>query len=795
MTPPWTPPSPQPTIVRCGETSWANDWTTPDIIRGVTSLCCLLSAIAFISYAPHALVDVYIGKNGLAKSGIMLGLMTSFVVSSFLNRIVLDGKDSDWLQTIGAVCVFLSRCWMCLLFQHTLSVLQLPKREGDIASLTADARKFLILLVSGMIVFSGLSLFLAVVGCSVNAIIDPTGWSALYTIMAPAAVVYALVAMFEFRVIILTLLEARGRLLGVSGKRIVLCAVGEAASFGVFLFLIPGLIEQWSGYGELLSTEHSRAFYQECIRHFTAHFVVLPWGISTTAAILSLFPVSAKKLCGSVAHIMKLFARFLSNKGVEIDEVLEMCLMRRSSPFSKEERTVIEEWALKANDDFDFALVFGETAAGTGATRGIVHGGDETMIMREVGAAAFVEDADTFSLVIPPEFISIRERPIAAGGFGQVHSGVFAGKKVAVKKVFNQQLTGDLQEFIHEVRILNNLRGVPHVLMLHGVSLQMNQGQRMYLMVLEWCPVSLHDLIHSSATPDQAQPRRTASTASQGDELLRSGSLSQRLLEREQSLHIHSAQFDPNAFLQTTRQLANALHVLHYKGYCHRDLKPQNILFANPEDLGTSLRICDFGSARIVDTQTGLCSIQGGDLNGISPLYTPPEVAAGLISGGDVDYDGRAFDIYSLGVIMWECWQHHHPEYSVAHGGGPARSTIPLTTSSQLAFSPQLADVLQKTIRGLRPDAMLSTGPFGSPPRIIADLMTRMWQPDPTLRPDAAGIKVSVDSADTQLSINEKQEAWTRGSKRSRGGVQDPCSRGSLAVAARGPNSVSFSDA
>jgi tetratricopeptide (TPR) repeat protein len=87
--------------------------------------------------------------------------------------------------------------------------------------------------------------------------------------------------------------------------------------------------------------------------------------------------------------------------------------------------------------------------------------------------------------------------------------------------------------------------------------------------------------------------------------------------------------------------LARAIQVIHDKGIIHRDLKPANVLFA--ED-GTP-KITDFGLAKVVGsdmTMTG--SILG------SPAYMAPEQADEKCQ----DIDGRV-DLYSLGVILYEC--------------------------------------------------------------------------------------------------------------------------------------------
>ena len=83
-------------------------------------------------------------------------------------------------------------------------------------------------------------------------------------------------------------------------------------------------------------------------------------------------------------------------------------------------------------------------------------------------------------------------------------------------------------------------------------------------------------------------------------------------------------------------QIVYGLDFLHTHGICHRDLKPENILLDDKDNV----KIGDFGFARwmrmnIAETSCG------------SPHYAAPEVIKGE------PYDGRAADVWSLGVIFY----------------------------------------------------------------------------------------------------------------------------------------------
>ena len=110
--------------------------------------------------------------------------------------------------------------------------------------------------------------------------------------------------------------------------------------------------------------------------------------------------------------------------------------------------------------------------------------------------------------------------------------------------------------------------------------------------------------------------------------------------------------------LRIARRLLPALKVAHNAGIIHRDLKPANIMI---EVVGEKElpRILDFGIATAVISDTELDnSLEGGlkDKKGFvgSPYYMPPEQFQGVEMGFYTD-------LYSLGVILYECLTGQKP--------------------------------------------------------------------------------------------------------------------------------------
>ena len=168
--------------------------------------------------------------------------------------------------------------------------------------------------------------------------------------------------------------------------------------------------------------------------------------------------------------------------------------------------------------------------------------------------------------------------------------------------------------------------------------------------------------------------------SSQGDfismEYLEDGSLADRLvvgLSVQQSLTILA-------------QLGSALDAAHARGIVHRDIKPDNVLFRDPE----TPVLTDFGIARLIDPESQRMT-QAGLAVG-TPSYMSPE----QISGDPID--GRA-DQYSLGAMWFQMLTGELPykadntsDLLVAHLARP----IPHLPAALSALQPVIDRMLAK---------------------------------------------------------------------------------------------------
>lgn len=125
-------------------------------------------------------------------------------------------------------------------------------------------------------------------------------------------------------------------------------------------------------------------------------------------------------------------------------------------------------------------------------------------------------------------------------------------------------------------------------------------------------------------------------------------------------------------------QIVSAVQYCHSKNVVHRDLKLENILFTE----SNQIKICDFGlSTTVTDTDDPLSTYCG------SKTYAAPELFKGN------PYSGRPVDIWALGIILYTLLFGRFPWRSTDSTGNlvaeitSGRFVIPLHPASPLLHS------------------------------------------------------------------------------------------------------------
>ncbi|MFV8755366.1 serine/threonine-protein kinase PknK [Nannocystaceae bacterium ST9] len=189
---------------------------------------------------------------------------------------------------------------------------------------------------------------------------------------------------------------------------------------------------------------------------------------------------------------------------------------------------------------------------------------------------------------------------IGAGGMGVVHSArrLELGDVVAIKSVLPERSTaGNRHRFLREARALARIRH-PNVVRVFDFG----EAEGRPFMVMEYLDgPTLARVIGNGPLP----------------------------LARA---------------LELFHDVCRAVEAGHRRGVVHRDLKPGNVMFDRSDDGGETVKVLDFGLARIADDD--LEQSQAGLLVGTCGYMSPEQIEQG---GG-----GSASDVFALGVILYE---------------------------------------------------------------------------------------------------------------------------------------------
>jgi hypothetical protein len=115
---------------------------------------------------------------------------------------------------------------------------------------------------------------------------------------------------------------------------------------------------------------------------------------------------------------------------------------------------------------------------------------------------------------------------------------------------------------------------------------------------------------------------------------------------------IDDGPIDPASAIAIVSVVVDALAAVHRAGLVHRDIKPDNIMLSAA---APGVKVLDFGVSQFVNEAFDLTN--AGELIG-SVGYMAPERFRNRGDGSEV---GVACDIFSVGMLLWECIAGAHP--------------------------------------------------------------------------------------------------------------------------------------
>ena len=213
------------------------------------------------------------------------------------------------------------------------------------------------------------------------------------------------------------------------------------------------------------------------------------------------------------------------------------------------------------------------------------------------------------------------ERPVAEGGFGVVYRARHATlntpvavKVLVVPKHFEGELLAKfLEKFRLEAQTIASLQHPSIVRVLDFGTSVMPSGVEAPWMVLEW--------------------------------------LDGQSLESQIEARYGRGGRSPREVLDLLRPALEAVAVAHDAGVAHRDLKPANMLLVKARRGEPSLRLLDFGIAKVMDPDaqaSGGKTATQNELTAFSPLYAAPEQVTRTRTGPWTDVHALALMVVEM---------------------------------------------------------------------------------------------------------------------------------------------------
>jgi serine/threonine-protein kinase len=205
---------------------------------------------------------------------------------------------------------------------------------------------------------------------------------------------------------------------------------------------------------------------------------------------------------------------------------------------------------------------------------------------------------------------------------------------------------------------------------------------------------------------------------------------------------------EPSAVRDLLAQAGDAIGAAHRAGIVHRDIKPANMLVTADR----RIKITDFGIARATE---GLGLTGTGQVMG-TPQYLSPEQARGEVAT-------TASDVYSLGVVAFECLAGHRPfeaESPVATALAHIQQPVPDLPDSVPA---DLAAVVSRALAKDPSQRFVDGAAFAAALRDPATAATQVVAPPvpvPAPAPTPATTPVDLEEDVTPFDDEDRHGAW-----------------------------------
>ncbi|WP_437274838.1 serine/threonine-protein kinase [Sorangium sp. So ce375] len=152
----------------------------------------------------------------------------------------------------------------------------------------------------------------------------------------------------------------------------------------------------------------------------------------------------------------------------------------------------------------------------------------------------------------------------------------------------------------------------------------------------------------------------------------------------------------PEAAVKIAVQACLGLGSAHARGIVHRDVKPGNLFLCARDGGGVTVKLLDFGIAKITgEASAGAKLTRTGAIIG-SPIYMSPEQAR------TVHHIDHRTDLWSLGVVLYEMLAGHAPHHDIEALGGLifaiCSRPVPPLRSAAPWVDPRLAAAVERAL-------------------------------------------------------------------------------------------------